>query len=90
MRNLKNQIRLFKPSVGKEEINSFKEILKGPWLGYGFGKEFQVKFSNYWFQIYYWPKSCTVPLHIALAVNKFKKKKSFSLALLLVLQQQFI
>ena len=48
MRNLKNQIRLFKPSVGKEEINSFKEILKGPWLGYGSKvKEFETKFSKF-------------------------------------------
>ena len=31
----KNYIRLFKPSVGRQELSSIKKIFKKSWLGYG-------------------------------------------------------
>ena len=31
----KNYIRLFKPSVGNEELDSIRKVFKKSWLGYG-------------------------------------------------------
>ena len=73
----KKFIRLFKPSVGKEEIYGIKNIFNKAWLGYGSEvKDFENKFSKY-IGIKYAVglNSCTAALHIALAVNKFKPKK---------------
>ena len=71
------QIRLFKPSVGNEEIFSIKKVFKKAWLGYGQNvKEFENKFSKFIGTKYaVGLNSCTAALHLALAVNKFKKKK---------------
>tara|TARA_Y100000294_G_scaffold152735_1_gene151206 strand:- start:11 stop:1150 length:1140 start_codon:yes stop_codon:yes gene_type:complete len=73
----RKKIRLFKPSVGKEEINSIKKIFKKSWLGYGSTvKEFELKFSNFIGTKYaIGLNSCTAALHLALAVNNFQKKK---------------
>jgi|TARA_Y100000389_G_scaffold142831_1_gene140923 perosamine synthetase len=73
----KKYIRLFKPSVGKEEINSIKKVFKKSWLGYGSKvKEFEKKFSSFIGTKYaVGLNSCTAALHLALAVNNFKKKK---------------
>ena len=44
----KKFIRLFKPSVGKEEIYGIKNIFNKAWLGYGSEvKDFENKFSKY-------------------------------------------
>jgi len=73
----KKLIRLFKPSVGKEEIYGIKNIFSKAWLGYGSEvKDFENKFSKYIGTKYaVGLNSCTAALHIALAVNKFKSKK---------------
>ena len=40
------KIRLFKPSVGIEEINNIRKVFKRSWLGYGpLVKKFEEKFS---------------------------------------------
>ena len=77
MRNSKNFIRLFKPSVGTAEINSIKKVFKKSWLGYGSTvKEFEEKFSKYIGSKYAIGfNSCTAALHIALKANKFKPGK---------------
>ena len=71
------QIRLFKPSFNNDEIKSIKEVFKLPWLGYGKKvKEFEKNFSKFIgskFSIGL--NSCTAALHIALAANKFRRKK---------------
>ena len=72
-----NQIRLFKPSVGIEEIDSIRKVFKKSWLGYGSTvKEFELKFSSFiGTKFAIGLNSCTAALHLALAVNNFKKKK---------------
>lgn len=77
MSNNKNHIRLFKPSLGKEEIKEIKKIFKRSWIGYGP----QVKkFENLWSKFIgvkysIGVTSCSAALHLALASKKFKKKK---------------
>ena len=40
------KIRLFKPSIGNEELSNIKKIFKTAWLGYGDRvNEFENKFS---------------------------------------------
>ena len=72
-----NQIRLFKPSVGIEEIDSIRKVFKKSWRGYGSTvKEFELKFSSFiGTKFAIGLNSCTAALHLALAVNNFKKKK---------------
>ena len=77
MSKLKKNIRLFKPSLGNEEINSIKKIFKRSWIGYG--PEVK-KFENSWSKfigIKYsvGVTSCSAALHIALASKNFKKRK---------------
>lgn len=77
MSKSKKNIRLFKPSLGNEEINSIKKIFKRSWIGYG--PEVK-KFENSWSKfigIKYsvGVTSCSAALHIALASKNFKKKK---------------
>ena len=76
MRN-KNYIRLFKPSVGNEELNSIRKVFKHSWLGYGAEvREFEKRFSNYIGTKHaIGLNSCTAALHLALAINNFKKNK---------------
>ncbi len=71
------KIRLFKPSIGKEEIFEIKKVFKDSWLGYGHKvKLFEKKWSNFIGTKYsVGVNSCTAALHISLAVNNFKKNK---------------
>ena len=42
------KIRLFKPSVGVEELNNIKNVFKKSWLGYGpLVKNFEEKFAKF-------------------------------------------
>ena len=42
------KIRLFKPSIGKEELKNINQIFKTSWLGYGNKvNEFENKFSKF-------------------------------------------
>ena len=42
------KIRLFKPSVGMEELNNIKSVFKKSWLGYGpLVKNFEEKFAKF-------------------------------------------
>ena len=75
---MKNKyIRLFKPSVGNEEIKSIKNVFKHSWLGYGEKvREFEKNFSNFIGTKHaIGLNSCTAALDLSLAVNKFKKNK---------------
>ena len=75
--NSKNFIRLFKPSLGNEEIQAIKKIFKKSWIGYGPEvKKFEKAWSKY-IGIKYsvGVTSCSAALHIALASKNFKKKK---------------
>ncbi len=70
-------IRLFQPSLGKDELNSIKKVFKKSWIGYG--EEVQ-KFEKEWskfFKVKYSVavNSCTAALHLALLCNNFKKGK---------------
>ena len=80
---LLNQIRLFKPSFDNKELTEIKDVFKAPWLGYGSKvKNFEKKFSKFIGSKYSLGlNSCTAALHIALAVNKFKRKKKGSSSL---------
>lgn len=71
------KIRLFKPSIGKDEISEIKKVFKNSWLGYGPKvKLFEKKWSNFIGSKYsVGVNSCTAALHISLAVNNFKRKK---------------
>lgn len=70
-------IRLFQPSLGKDELESVKKVFKKSWIGYGeevqqFEKEW-CKFFNVKHSIAV--NSCTAALHLALLCNDFKKGK---------------
>jgi perosamine synthetase len=72
-----NNIRLFKPSIGNDELDSIKKVFKKSWIGYGeqvqiFEKEWS-KFFNVKHSIAV--NSCTAALHLALLCNDFKKGK---------------
>ena len=42
------KIRLFKPSVGKEEIKNIKKVFNNSWLGYGpLVKLFEDRFAKF-------------------------------------------
>ena len=71
------KIRLFKPSIGKDEISEIKKVFNNSWLGYGPQvKLFEKKWSNYIGSKYsVGVNSCTAALHISLLVNNFKKNK---------------
>ena len=73
----KKYIRLFKPSVGNEELKSIKSVFKHSWLGYGEKvRDFEKKFSSFIGTKHaIGLNSCTAALHLALAVNNFKKNK---------------
>ena len=77
MQSKKKFIRLFKPSLGNEEITAIKRIFKKSWIGYGPEvKKFENSWSKY-IGIKYsvGVTSCSAALHIALASKNFKKKK---------------
>ena len=73
----KRNIRLFKPSVGNDEILEIKKVFKKSWIGYGQRtKEFEHLWSKY-FKVKYsvGTNSCTAALHVVLAAQNFKKGK---------------
>ena len=76
MQNKKN-IRLFKPSIGNEELSNIKKIFKTAWLGYGDKvNEFENKFSKFIGRKYaVGVNSGTAALHLALLSQDFKKGK---------------
>ena len=69
------KIRLFKPSLSYQELNSVKKVFKKSWIGQGnevlkFENNFRKKFkSNYSLAF----NSCSAALHLALDSFKFKK-----------------
>ena len=74
---MKNYIRLFKPAVDQAELKEINKVVKRSWLGFG---PLVYKFEKEWGK-YIGAKysvgvnSCTAALHLALAVNNFKKNK---------------
>jgi perosamine synthetase len=71
------KIRLFKPSVGGEELKNIRKVFKASWLGYGalvntFEKKF-AKFIGTKFAVAV--NSGTAALHLALLCKNFKKNK---------------
>ncbi len=81
----KMNIRLFKPSLGNEELNSVKDSFNKSWIGLGPKvHEFEDKWSqhvNSKFSIGL--NSATAALHLALNVFNFPKKKNSTTQLLL-------
>lgn len=73
----KKNIRLFKPSLGNEEIQAIKKVFKRSWIGFGPEvKKFESSFSKFIGLKYsVGVTSCSAALHIALASKNFKKKK---------------
>ena len=71
------KIRLFKPSIGNEELSNIKKIFKTAWLGYGDKvNEFENKFSKFIGRKYaVGVNSGTAALHLALLSQDFKKGK---------------
>ena len=70
-------IRLFKPSVGEEELANIEEVFERSWLGLGPRvSEFEKKWSEYiGCRTSIGVNSCTAALHLALSAFKFKKGK---------------
>ena len=69
-------IRLFKPSIGSDELVEIKKTFDASWIGYG---QKVKKFEDMWkdkFNTKYAiaVNSCTAALHASLAVNNFKKR----------------
>ena len=79
MSRVQKNIRLFKPSLGKEELKEIQKVFKKSWIGYGPQvKKFEHSWSKYIGVKYsVGVTSCSAALHIALA-KKFKKKKKSS------------
>ena len=71
------KIRLFKPSVGVEELNNIKNVLKKSWLGYGpLVKNFEEKFAKFIGTKYaVGVNSGTAALHLSILSHNFKKGK---------------
>ncbi|MZQ84128.1 aminotransferase class I/II-fold pyridoxal phosphate-dependent enzyme [Paenibacillus sp. 5J-6] len=70
-------IRLFKPSVGNDELESIKQVFSKAWLGLGprVG-EFEKKWSDYIGTAEsVGVNSCTAALHLALSAFKFPQGK---------------
>ena len=48
MKEKRRNIRLFKPSLGNEEVQAIKKIFKRSWIGYGKEvKKFEESWSKY-------------------------------------------
>ena len=75
----KLQVRLSTPTVNNLELREIKKLFDRSWLGYGpnVGK-FEKAWSKY-FKVKHCIalNSCTAALHLALAVNNFKKKRRY-------------
>ena len=71
------KIRLFKPSVGMEELNNIKSVFKRSWLGYGpLVKNFEEKFAKFIGTKYaVGVNSGTAALHLSILSQNFKKGK---------------
>lgn len=71
------KIRLFKPSVGKEELSNIKKVFKSSWLGYGpLVNKFEKKFAKYIGTKYAVAvNSGTAALHLSILCNNFPPKK---------------
>lgn len=68
------RIRLFKPTLGKDELNSVKRVFKRSWIGQGkevvdFENKFKKKFNTKYSLAF---NSCSAALHLALDSFKFK------------------
>ena len=70
------KIRLFKPSIGADELKNIRQVFKSSWLGYGpLVKKFEGKFAKFIGTKYAVAvNSGTAALHLALLCNNFKKK----------------
>ena len=70
-------IRLFKPSVGSEELEKLKEVFDRQWLGLGpLVSEFEKKWSDYiGCKMSIGVNSATAALHLSLKAFDFEKKK---------------
>ena len=73
----KMNIRLFKPSLGKEELEKVEEVFSNSWVGLGPKvNEFEKRWANYVnAEIAIGLNSATAALHLALAAFNFKKGK---------------
>ncbi len=71
------KIRLFKPSIGKEELKNIKKVFKKSWLGYGpMVAKFEKKFAKFIGTKYcVGVNSGTAALHLSLLCNDFKRGK---------------
>lgn len=71
------KVRLFKPSVGKEELESIQDSFKSAWLGLGPKvAEFERQWSQYiGSRESVGVNSCTAALHLALAAYRFPAGK---------------
>jgi len=77
MKKSKMKIRLFKPTLDKSDIKAVQGVFKRSWLGFGpLVNKFEKEWSKYMGSRYSVGfNSCTAALHVALAVNRFKKNK---------------
>ena len=75
--NIKMNIRLFKPSVGKEELKKVKEAFDRAWIGVGpMVTEFEEKWGKLvGCEIAVGLNSCTAALHLALLCQNFDEGK---------------
>lgn len=71
------KVRLFKPSVGKEELESIQDSFQSAWLGLGPKvTEFEQRWSQYiGSKESVGVNSCTAALHLALAAYRFPEGK---------------
>ncbi|MFX0196551.1 MAG: DegT/DnrJ/EryC1/StrS family aminotransferase [Candidatus Hodarchaeota archaeon] len=71
------EVRLFKPSVGEDEIEAIRDVFKRSWLGLGSKVgEFERAWSEYiGCKTSIAVNSCTAALHLALAAFNFPKGK---------------
>jgi len=70
-------IRLFKPSLGKEELNAVKDAFKRSWVGLGPKvNKFEQKWAEFiGCKVAIALNSCTAALHLALRVFRFPEGK---------------
>lgn len=71
------KVRLFKPSLGDEEIQSVKDVFDRAWLGLGpKTREFEKAWANYiGCKESVGVNSCTAALHLAVSAFRFPKGK---------------
>jgi len=73
----KMNIRLFKPSLGQEELQNIKEAFERSWIGLGPNvNQFEEEWAKFiGAELAIGLNSCTAALHLALAVFKFPEGK---------------